>query len=364
MTLVADRDYRIPSGCSIMGIMDESGKPMSGEGIVRGMSYMRERGNGLGGGFAAYGIYPGLAQYYAFHLLFEDQEARRQVEKRLRRFFEIVRAEPIPTRYTVEITAAPLLWRYFLEVKSLPEGVEEEELVVMEVCEINTTVEGAFVISSGKNMGVFKGVGYPEDIGRFYRLEEYQAYIWTGHGRFPTNSVAWWGGAHPFGLLDWSVVHNGEISSYGANRRFLEHYGYHCSLFTDTEVITYIFDLLVRKHGLSVDLASRIIAPRLWRENDVLPNDERDLNEALRVVYAGALLNGPFSVIVARQGLMIGLNDRVKLRPMVAARDGDRLYLSSEEAPIRILCRLPREVWSAEAGQPIIGCLKPDAAVA
>ena len=23
----------------------------------------------------------------------------------------------------------------------------------------------------------------------------------------------WWGGAHPFALLDYSVVHNGEISS-------------------------------------------------------------------------------------------------------------------------------------------------------
>ena len=32
-----------------------------------------------------------------------------------------------------------------------------------------------------------------------------------------------------------AVVHNGEISSYDANRRCMEMYGYDCSLLTDTE---------------------------------------------------------------------------------------------------------------------------------
>ena len=51
-------------------------------------------------------------------------------------------------------------------------------------------------------MGVFKAVGYPEDVGAFYRLEEYAGYCWTAHGRYPTNTPGWWGGAHPFALLD------------------------------------------------------------------------------------------------------------------------------------------------------------------
>ena len=75
-------------------------------------------------------------------------------------------------------------------------------------------MKGAHVFSSGKNMGVFKAVGYPEDVGEFYRLEEYEGYAWTAHGRYLTNTPGWWGGAHPFALLDYSVVHNGEISSY------------------------------------------------------------------------------------------------------------------------------------------------------
>ena len=35
------------------------------------------------------------------------------------------------------------------------------------------------MFSSGKNMGVFKAVGYPEDVGEFYRLDEYEGYCWT-----------------------------------------------------------------------------------------------------------------------------------------------------------------------------------------
>jgi predicted glutamine amidotransferase len=79
-------------------------------------------------------------------------------------------------------------------------------------------------------MGVFKGVGYPEEIAAFFCLEQYEGYLWTAHGRFPTNTPGWWGGAHPFNILDWTVVHNGEISSYGINRRYLEQFGYQCTM--------------------------------------------------------------------------------------------------------------------------------------
>src|SRR5699024_9039088 len=124
--------------------------------------------------------------------------------------------------------------------------------------------DGAYVFSSGKNMGTFKAVGFPEDVGVFYKLEEYEGYSWTAHGRYPTNTPGWWGGAHPFTLLDWSVVHNGEISSYDANRRFIEMFGYKCSLQTDTEVITYIMDYLLRIQGLTLGEAASVIAAPFW----------------------------------------------------------------------------------------------------
>ena len=54
--------------------------------------------------------------------------------------------------------------------------VDEEECVARAVMTINTQMKGVYVFSSGKNMGAFKAVGFPEDVGYFYRLEEYEAY--------------------------------------------------------------------------------------------------------------------------------------------------------------------------------------------
>jgi glutamate synthase domain-containing protein 1 len=205
--------------------------------------------------------------------------------------------------------------------------LSQEEFVANFVISLNSLKSGSYIISSGKNMGIFKGVGYPEDIGEFYKLDTYKAYIWTSHGRFPTNSSGWWGGAHPFGLLDWSVVHNGEISSYGTNKRFVNNFGYLCTFSTDTEVITYLFDLLVRKHKIDIRMINLILSAPLWQEIEIMPEEIKELLKSLRIVYGSALLNGPFSIIVGSKNYMYALNDRIKLRPLVAARKKSFLYM-------------------------------------
>ncbi len=228
---------------------------------------------------------------------------------------------------------------------------------------INAEVSDAFIFSSGKNMGAFKAVGYAEDIADFFRLDEYHAYIWIAHGRFPTNTPGWWAGAHPFTLLDWAVVHNGEISSYGINKRYLEMFGYQCTMRTDTEVMAYLLDLLIRKHKLPVELACDVLAAPFWEHVDAMPEDRRKLYTTLRQVYAGALVNGPFAIVFGRQGEMVGINDRIKLRPLVAARKDRNLYISSEESGILEMCAKPDLVWTPRAGQPVIGRLGSDVVV-
>ncbi len=350
------------SGCSIAGIMDESRRRFSGRDIITSIASMRERANGLGGGFAAYGIYPEFREYWCFHMMFENKSAMVQTEEYLRDNYKIIKDEIIPTREDKSIKYRPLLWRYFLQTKKekikLHYDLTEQDFVVKTVMEINAKIKDTLVASSGKNMGVFKGVGYPGDIGKFYRLEEYEAYIWTAHGRFPTNTAGWWGGAHPFGLLDWSVVHNGEISSYGINKRFLLNYGYVCAFFTDTEVITYLFDLLVRKHKLSFEVVADILAAPFWDDIERQPEEKREILRTLRIIYGSALINGPFSVIAANTDTMAGLNDRIKLRPLVAATSGSKLYMASEESAIREICQTPDKIWMPKAGEPVIGKLQ------
>jgi len=362
------RPERDSAGCAISGLLNEDGALVDGSVIMRSIENMHERANGLGGGFAAYGLYPDYAEHYAFHLMYDDERSRAETEQFLAVTFDVAQAEPMPTAHIELLRQRPLLWRYFLqpkeEVRARQYDLTDDDIVARCVMHVNARIEGAFVFSSGKNMGCFKGVGFPETIGRFFRLEEYQAWMWTAHGRFPTNTTGWWGGAHPFALLDWAVVHNGEVSSYGINRRYLANFGYHCTMQTDTEVIAYLFDLLVRKHGLSVELACKAVAPPLWSEIECLPPQERELYRALRIVYGGALLNGPFSIVVTHAGGMIGLNDRIKLRPMVAARRGRTLYLASEEAAIRVICADPECLWRPDGGEPVIGRLQPAAKAA
>ena len=310
-------DSKVIDSCSIFGMMDTSGRRFSGKDIARAIGNMRVRGNGLGGGFAVYGLYPDYQDYYAFHVMFNCPEAREETERYLRCIANIVRAEEVDTFPVKKIANPPKVWRYFLEFTS-PDARERpiEDYVVDRVMEINSDINDAYVFSSGKNMAVFKGVGYPEEIAEFFGLENYEGYLWTAHGRFPTNTVAWWGGAHPFCLLDWTVVHNGEISSYGINRRYLEQYGYRCTMQTDTEVVAYAVDLLMRKHNLPIEIVAKIFSAPFWNNIKRYSEEEQKLYMTLRQVYGSLLLNGPFTVIIARTGEMIGLTDRIRLRPV------------------------------------------------
>ena len=355
---------RIPSGCAISAVISREGTRMSGESVIKSMIPMHDRSNGLGGGFAAYGIYPEHREEYAFHIFFDDNTTRRECEALLKESFEIVEAELIPIRIIPEITDIPHIWRYFVR----PLGsvlarlqLDEKEFVVRTVMDINTRLKGAHVFSSGKNMGTFKAVGYPEDVGRFYRLEEYGAYSWTAHGRYPTNTPGWWGGAHPFTLLDVSVVHNGEISSYDANRRYIEMFGYKCTLVTDTEVITYIFDYLVRKQGLTLEEMASVIAAPFWSTIRTREPDAARQLTYLRTVYPSLLITGPFSIILGFNGGLMALNDRLKLRSMVTAEKDDKVFIASEEAAIRVMAPDAENLYAPMGGEPFIVKVKEGA---
>ena len=365
MAGMREGEIRIPSGCAIAAVISREGKKMTGESIMESMKPMHDRSNGLGGGFAGYGIYPEYKDYYALHLFFDCRDTRKACEAFLKESFEVVKGELIPTRKIPEITDEPIIWRYF--VTPLPSvlrdlQLDEKEFVARTVMKINTEMTGAYVFSSGKNMGTFKAVGFPEDVGRFYRLDEYEGYCWTAHGRYPTNTPGWWGGAHPFTLLDYSVVHNGEISSYDANRRFIEMFGYKCNLQTDTEVITYILDYLLRVQGLTLTEAANVIAAPFWSTIEGKTDAyEKQKLQFLRTVYPSLLVTGPFSIVLGFGGGLMALNDRLKLRSMVVGEKDDKVFIASEEAAIRVMEPNVENIWAPAGGEPVIVTVKEGA---
>ena len=345
--------FRNPSGCAISAIFDKSGKRFGGDAIVRSISVMHDRSNGLGGGFAGYGIYPEYKDYFAFHIFYDSSQAKRECEEYLENRYDIVNLSKIPTRKIKEITDEPLIMRYFvtpLKTKLDSVQLSEDEYVARSVFFINTHIKGAYIFSSGKNMGIFKAVGYPEDVGRFYMLENYEGYCF--------NTPGWWGGAHPFGLLELSVVHNGEISSYDANRSAMETYGYKCTLLTDTEVITYILDYLTRKKGLTYEEAASVMAAPFWQTIERADESERERLTYLRHIFASQLITGPFSILVGFNGGIMALNDRLKLRSLVVAEKGERVYIASEESAIRVIEPSPEKIRYPKGGEPVIYTLE------
>lgn len=358
-------EVRISSGCAISGIFCRDGRRITGEAIKKSIAVMHNRSNGLGGGFAGYGIYPQYKDYYALHVFYDSQTSREETERFLDRRFDIINLSKIPVRQTSAIADAPLIWRYF--VSPLPHmlqdsQLDEDEYTSRAMIRINDSIDGAYVVSCGKDMGVFKAVGYPEDVADFYRIEEYEGYSWTAHGRYPTNTPGWWAGSHPFSLLDLTVVHNGEISSYDANRRAVEMYGYSCNLLTDTEVITYILDYLTRKQGLTLEECSHVIAAPFWSTIAATEDeDERNRLSYMRKMFSSFLITGPFSILVGFSGGMMALNDRLKLRSLVAAEKGSTVYFSSEEAAIRVIEDNPDRIWAPRGGEAVIVTLEKEA---
>ena len=341
--------------CGIVGIVNTDGQVIDGSHIREAIRIQRERGNGLGGGFAVYGCYPDNKDKYAFHVMYEgdrNSSVIPVVEDYLASRTNIIQSEQIPVYPNERIPKGPYFKRYFL--KPIEEFLSPEQTEADYIVDLVMTVnkmEGVFVVSSGKNLGVFKGVGYPEDIADYFGIQDYSGYMWVAHNRFPTNTPGWWGGAHPFTILDKTVVHNGEITSYGTNLRWLQMYGYYCMLQTDTEVISYIFDKLTRKDGLSDEDACYVMAPSLWEEID-RTNDKK--KRYLRQIYGPAIVNGPFGIVLTHKDGAIVLNDRNKLRPVVCARSGNTYYASSEECSIRLLSPEVESLWSPRGGEPVI----------
>ena len=106
----------------------------------------------------------------------------------------------------------------------------------------------------------------------------------------------------------------------------MEMFGYRCTLQTDTEVITYIADYLLRKQGLSLEELSAVIAAPFWSTIKAKDKTAQEQLRYLRTVFSSLLITGPFSIILGFEGGLMALNDRLKLRSMVVAEKEDNVF--------------------------------------
>ncbi len=344
-------------GCGVIGVA--STVKLKGKYFFEALHQMKNRGNGKGGGVAILGLNPEqlgitekeLQEYYIIQVAYLDSSKEEIVEKSsLVPYFEIHHSHWVETLNDyAEIgleTRPPRVKRYFCTVRKEalqefvakhrlgtepPEKVEEE-LVFQATYSLNKTYyaslgeKQAFVLSSGKNMVVFKIVGYAHQVIDYYKLENFEGHVWIGHHRYPTKGRVWHpGGAHPFVSVNTALVHNGDFSNYYSITQYLEQKNILPLFLTDTEVAVYLFDLWKRVYEYPLELVIEAMAPTTERDFKLLPPEKQVLYQAVQTKHFHGSPDGPWFFIIGSSEYqkdaveLIGITDTSMLRPQVFA---------------------------------------------
>lgn len=181
---------------------------------------------------------------------------------------------------------------------------------------------GVTVLSQGRSIEIFKGVGDPDVIAQRLGLAQRTGTHAIGHTRMATESAVTITGSHPFSTgLDTCLVHNGSLSNHNRLRDMLRRRGERFQTENDTEV------------------AAAFLAWRT-RNGDTLQQAlERSLDE----------LDGFYTFVVGTLDGFAVLRDPIACKPAVMAETDDWVAFGSE---FRALSPLPgidaARIWEPE----------------
>ncbi len=400
------RKVEAEGGCGVLGVA--SSVQIEGRYLLPPLTQMRNRGNGKGGGVALVGLSPRqmgvpkmlLEEDYMLQVAYLDKTSKPAVEEQyINPFFDVhddysVSTLNGPMALGLDVRP-PKVHRYFVRAneRALSDFKEkwqledfghervEDEFVYQRTFQLNkkyysTDAQKAFVLSSGKNMMVFKLVGYGEDVIRYYQLEDTKAHVWIGHHRYPTKGKVWHpGGAHPFVGLHHALVHNGDFSNYTAVANYLAQRNMYPLFSTDTEVAALLFDVWNRQYGYSNEVLLEAMAPTTERDFYMLPSEKRRFYRNIQISHIAGSPDGPWFFVVAghdpykKSFELYGITDTSMLRPQVfAVQDGDIKIgvIASERQVINALlrglagdgrspCSLADRYWNARGGSHVDG---------
>jgi glutamate synthase domain-containing protein 3 len=358
-------------GCGVTGFACTI--PVGGRFIYEPSVQMQNRGNGKGGGIAAVGLVPEeigvsrevLSSHYLIQIALLDSTVHAEVERQfILPSFDIALSKRLPTiddyRDIPGLEVRPPdVHRYLVRVKpdvlkkfAAEAGLEglsprdlEDEFVWRNSYRLNDTFyaslgeKRAFVLSHGRDMLVFKMVGYAEQNVQYYKLEDFRAHVWIAHQRYPTKGRVWHpGGAHPFVGLNEALVHNGDFANYHSVGEYLRQRNIRQQFLTDTEVAVQLFDLWDRVYKYPLEYIIEALAPTTELDFDQLPSEKQKIYRQIQATHVHASPDGPWFFIIARsfpdkrQFQLLGITDTAMLRPQVFALS------SNEDVQIGLIC--------------------------
>lgn len=357
-------------GCGVTGFA--STVPVRGKHIYEPSVQMHNRGNGKGGGIACVGLDPEqlgvsreiLSSHYLLQIAILDPAARETVEAEfVDPVFDVhsrTFVEPVKDWREIGLEVKPPdVWRYFVRVKpavleaftkelgldGAPAREIEDEFMYQNSFKLNSKFyaalgdKQAFVLSHGRDMAIFKIVGYAEANVEYYGLEDFKAHIWIAHQRYPTKGRVWHpGGAHPFCGMNEALVHNGDFANYYSVCEYLLQRNVKPLFLTDTEVSVLVFDLWNRIYKYPLEYIIEGLAPTTERDFDMLPIEKQEVYRQMQAAHIHASPDGPWFFIIARSNpdkqeyQLLGITDTAMLRPQVFA------MMENEEVKIGFLC--------------------------
>ncbi len=343
----------LKDGCGVFGVIRKPNAPkISNLSAVTAISCIKYRGSDLGAGYASFEV--SQQNMYKVMAFVKDAMISNQVLEQLSSLLgKPVSSEVnIPEGSRSQSGVLVAQFRYSGHELELERKVDDINSKLLR----DRTIDGR-IFSYGRYLSVYKEVGYPMDVAKMFGIdhEVKRADMWIAHTRQPTNSPGsspiW---SHPFASLDCAIVHNGDISSFGANMEFLNSYGYKSHVGTDSEVISKLLFHLIRIEGLSVRDAATILT------NPFEGNAPSSAAELLSR-FRGAKLDGPFAVVAGycddNDSYLIALTDRSKFRPLILGEDENCYYVSSEENQIRNISK-NATIWTPDPGSYFIASLK------
>jgi len=357
-------------GCGVTGFI--ASVLVSGRHIMEPSLQMHNRGNGKGGGIAAVGLSAsdlGVSQevldsHYLLQVALLDFSARSDIEAEfITPHLDVHKAAEVPHvadyREVEGLEVRPPdVMRYFVRVK--PDVLKlfiadnklsdmdirraEDEFISQNSFRLNQKYysalveKRAFVLSHGRDIMILKIVGYAEQVVQYYKLEEFKAYGWIAHQRYPTKGRVWHpGGAHPFIGMDEALVHNGDFANYYAITEYLRQFNIRPQFLTDTEVSIQLFDLWNRGFGYPLEYIIEAMAPTSEYDFDQLLPEKQRVYKYIQSTHLPASPDGPWFFIIARNNpyehyhQLIGITDTSMLRPQVFA-------LQEGEVQIGLIC--------------------------
>jgi len=345
-------------GCGVVGLA--ANFPVQGIHLVPAATQMHNRGNGKGGGIAAAGLSAEemgvseqtLREATLLQVAYIDENSRSSVEEEIiKKQYDVIKADRVPTVDDFRSVSGlevrpPDVWRYFVRArteklasfasKNHLEGLQtrqlEDEFVYQTSFDLNNRYyaslgeKQAFVLSHGRDLMVFKIVGYAEQAAAYYMLNDCHAHVWIAHQRYPTKGRVWHpGGAHPFIGLNEALVHNGDFANYHATCTYLQQRNIVPLFLTDTEVSALLFDLWDRVYQYPLEVIIEALAPTTDRDFIQLPPEKQTLYRAIQQTHIQASPDGPWFFIIARSNpddgmhQLLGITDTSMLRPQVFA---------------------------------------------